>query len=174
MRVSPCAWFANTLIDVVGIAKKSSEVTHNHIEGIKGAQATAGAIFMAREGESKEKIKEYIENTFNYDLSRTLDEIRPTYKFNESCQETVPEAITAFLESEDFEDAIRNAISLGGDSDTLAAITGSIAEAAYGVPETIRDKAISLLDDTLLEVYYRWQETENLFNSQLHSNSKPI
>jgi len=158
MRVSPCAWFADTLMDVVSLAKKSSEVTHNHTEGIKGAQATAGAIFLAREGESKEKIKEYIENTFDYDLSRTLDEIRPTYKFNESCQETVPEAITAFLESEDFEDAIRNAISLGGDSDTLAAITGSIAEAAYGVPEAIGDKAISLLDDTLLEVYYRWRE----------------
>ena len=104
----------------------------------------------------KAKIKAHIEQEHGYDLTKTLDEIRPTYRFNESCQDTVPQAITAFLESEDFEDAIRNAISLGGDSDTLAAITGSIAEAAYGVPDWIRDKALGYLDEPLRDVYDRW------------------
>ena len=105
----------------------------------------------------KRRVKEHIEKAYGYDLSRTLDEIRPTYQFNETCQETVPQAIIAFLESTDFEDAIRNAISLGGDSDTLAAITGSIAEAAYGIPEWIREKAISYLDEPLRAVLQRWE-----------------
>ena len=108
--------------------------------------------------ELKKRIKEHIEKEYGYDLSKTLDEIRPTYRFNETCQDTVPQAIVAFLESTDFEDAIRNAISLGGDSDTLAAITGSIAEAAYGVPEWIKDKAYSYLDEPLKEVLRRWEE----------------
>ncbi len=120
MRVSAVGFAYNDLQSVMNEAKRSAEVTHNHPEGIKGAQATAVAIYMARTGQSKEQIKQAIANTFNYDLNRTVDEIRPVYKFNESCQETVPEAIIAFLESTDFEDAIRNAISLGGDSDTLA------------------------------------------------------
>jgi ADP-ribosylglycohydrolase len=181
MRVSPCAWVMNCGFygrtgcwpsngwDTV---TRSAEVTHNHPEGIKGAQATAAAIFLCRfyaEGhafdysepwsidELKSEIKKLVESNLGYDLSRTLDKIRPTYHFNESCQDTVPQAVTAFLESTDFEDAIRNAISLGGDSDTLAAITGSIAEAAYGIPEWIKDKALSYLDEPLIEVYERWQ-----------------
>ena len=158
MRVSPVGWMFDSLEATENAAEVSAAVTHNHSEGVKGAQATAAAIFLARNGKSKDEIKVYIENKYDYNLSRTLDEIRPSYKFNESCQETVPEAIIAFLESNDFEDAIRNAISLGGDSDTLAAITGSIAEAAYGIPETIKDKAKSLLDEPLLEVLNNWQK----------------
>jgi len=157
MRVSPCGWFTEALEETESLAEKSATVTHNHPEGIKGAQATAAAIYLARVGTKKDKIKEYIENKYGYDLNRTLDEIRPVYRFNESCQETVPEAIIAFLQSADFEDAIRNAVSLGGDSDTLAAITGSIAEAVYGIPDWIRDKALGLLDAPLREVYERWR-----------------
>ncbi|MGR6835939.1 ADP-ribosylglycohydrolase family protein [Syntrophomonas erecta] len=158
MRVSPIAWMFDTLSEVEKYAEISAAVTHNHPEGIKGAQATAAAIFLARKGKSKAEIKDYIESKYGYNLSRTLDEIRPGYGFNESCQETVPEAITAFLESVDFEDAIRNAISLGGDSDTLAAITGSIAEAAYNIPEEIKEKALAILDKPLLNVYGRFVE----------------
>ena len=157
MRVSPCAWAYDTLEEVEQAAEVSAAVTHNHPEGIKGAQATAACIFLARKGKSKQEIKAYVENTYEYDLSRTLDEIRPVYRFNESCQETVPEAIIAFLESSGFEDAIRNAISLGGDSDTLAAITGSIAEAAYGIPEEISSHALSILDDCLMDTYTRFR-----------------
>ncbi len=156
MRVSPVAWIFDTLPEVEKYAEISAAVTHNHPEGIKGAQATAASIFLARKGKTKAEIKTYIEGKYGYDLSRTLDEIRPNYEFNESCQETVPEAITAFLESVDFEDAIRNAISLGGDSDTLAAITGSIAEGAYIVPEKIKSKALSFLDETLLKTYMQF------------------
>lgn len=152
MRVSPVGWFYVTLDEIEQAAKVCAAVTHNHPEGIKGAQATAAAIFLAQSGKSKAEIKAYVESTYDYNLNRTLDEIRPTYRFNESCQETVPEAIIAFLESVDFEDAIRNAISLGGDSDTLAAITGSIAEAAYGVPDEIMNKALGYLDERLLNI----------------------
>ncbi len=158
MRVSSVAWMFDTLSEVEHYAEISAAVTHDHPEGIKGAQATAAAIFLARKGKTKDEIKAYIEKKHGYDLSRTLDEIRVNYHFNERCQETVPEAITAFLESVDFEDAIRNAISLGGDSDTLAAITGSIAEAAYDVPEEIKEKALSILDECLLNVYRRFSE----------------
>lgn len=158
MRVSPVAWMFHTLTEVEQFAGVSAAVTHNHPEGIKGAQATAAAIFLARKGKSKGEIKAYIESKYGYDLSRTLKEIRPDYCFNESCQKTVPEAIIAFLESLDFEDAIRNAISLGGDSDTLAAITGSIAEAAYKVPEEIKAKALSILDEPLRNVYREFSE----------------
>jgi len=157
MRVSPCAWVANSLEEAENLAMKSAVVTHNHPEGIKGAQATAAAIYLAHKGKSKAEIKEYIESKYKYNLSRTLNEIRPDYRFDESCQETVPEAIIAFLESTEFEDAIRNAISLGGDSDTLAAITGSIAEAAYGIPFEISEEAESYLDlalkESMLEFY---------------------
>ena len=156
MRVSPCGWFAESLDKAETLAGISASVTHNHPEGIKGAQSTAAAIYLARTENSKNDIKSYIESKYGYDLNRTLDEIRPHYRFNESCQGTVPEAIIAFLESMDFEDAVRNAISLGGDSDTLAAITGSIAEAAYGIPEAITDAAINYFDADLLDVYNRW------------------
>lgn len=156
MRASPCGWFAETLEAAETLAGRSAAVTHNHPEGIKGAQAAAAAVFLARSGASKAEIKEYIESNYRYDLSRTIDEIRPGYRFNESCRETVPEAVIAFLESTDFEDAIRNAISLGGDSDTLTAITGGIAEAAYGIPSDIRDAALGYLDRPLGEVLDRW------------------
>lgn len=158
MRVSLVAWAFDSLSEVEHYAEISAAITHNHPEGIKGAQATAAAIFLARVGKSKDEIREYIISKYGYNLSRTLEEIRPSYRFNESCQGTVPEAIIAFLESLDFEDAIRNAISLGGDSDTLAAITGSIAEAAYGIPEGIKAKAKSFLDDNLTDVLERFYE----------------
>ena len=157
MRVSPVGWYFDTLEETENAAEISAAVTHNHPEGIKGAQAAAAAIFLARNGKSKEEIKSYIEGKYGYNLKRTLDEIRPTYEFDVSCMGTVPEAIIAFLESVDFEDAIRNAISLGGDSDTLAAITASIAEAAYGIPETIKSRAGSLFEPPLFEVLSRWE-----------------
>ena len=132
MRVSPVGFAFESLEDVLNEAKKSAEVTHNHPEGIKGAQAVASTIFLARSGAGRREIKEFVEKEFSYDLSRTLDAIRPSYTFDVSCQGSVPEAIIAFLESENFEDAIRKAVSLGGDSDTIACITGGIAHAFYG------------------------------------------
>jgi len=153
MRVSAVGFAYTDLADVMVESQRSAEVTHNHPQGIRGAQATAVAVFMARQGQSKVEIKETISKSFGYNLNRTLDEIRPVYKFNESCQETVPEAIIAFLESTDFEDAIRNGISLGGDSDTLTCITGGIAEAFYGgVPQDIAEKALSYLPKAMREV----------------------
>ena len=140
MRVSPVAWLYNDLNTVRRMARLSAEVTHNHPEGIKGAEATASAIFLGRTGHSKAQIKAYIQQEFHYNLSRTCDEIRPDYHHVESCQETVPEAITAFLEGESFEDVIRTAVSLGGDCDTLTCIAGSIAEAFYGVPEDLKEE----------------------------------
>ena len=137
MRVSSVAWLYNDMDTVRHMARLSAEVTHNHPEGIKGAEATAAAIFLARTGHSKTEIKAYIEQEFHYDLSRTCDEIRPSYHHVESCQKTVPEAITAFLEGESFEDVIRTAVSLGGDCDTLTCIAGSIAEGFYGVPDEL-------------------------------------
>jgi len=156
MRVSACAWWADCLSEAEDLARVSAQVTHNHPEGVKGAQATAGSIYLARTGTDKAGIRDYVSTTYGYDLTRSIDEIRPTYKFNESCQNTVPEAITAFLESTDFEDAIRTAISLGGDSDTLAAITGGIAEAAYSIPQWILTHAWSLLDDDMTAVVRAW------------------
>ena len=132
------------------VARATANVTHNHPEGIKGAEATASAIYMARNGSSKEEIKEYIEREFRYDLDRSLDIIRPRYHMDETCQKTVPEAIIAFLESRDFEDAIRNAVSLGGDTDTLGAITGSIAEAFYGIPAVLIAECRRRLDEGLM------------------------
>ncbi|ELS33549.1 MULTISPECIES: ADP-ribosylglycohydrolase family protein [Pseudanabaena] len=147
MRVSPIAWAYDNLEDVLKEAERCTAATHNHPEGIKGGQATAVAIFLARQGKTKAEIRDYIEQTFHYNLHRTIDEIRPNYKFEVSCQKSVPEAIIAFLESTDFEDAIRNAVSLGGDSDTIACITGSIAEAFYGgVPEAIAKPVWKKLD----------------------------
>ena len=161
MRVSPVAWVFDDLPTVERYAAVSARVTHNHPEGIKGAQATAAAIYLARKGESKDTIRDYIEGKYGYSLRRTLDEIRPGYRHVESCKETVPEAIIAFLESDGFEDAIRKAVSLGGDSDTLAAITGSIAEGFYGVcgvSDEMRRHAFSRMDGDLLSVLARWNE----------------
>lgn len=152
MRVSPVAWIYDDLASVLHAAKLSAEITHNHPEGIKGAQATAAAIFLARKKHSKDEIKAYITENFEYDLGRTCDEIRPDYRHVESCQESVPEAITAFLEGENFEDVIRTAVSLGGDTDTIAAIAGSIAEAYYEVPATLRDECIKRLTMEMVSV----------------------
>lgn len=152
MRVSSVAWLYNNLDTVRRMARLSADVTHNHPEGIKGAEATAAAIFLARTGHDKEEIKAYIENEFHYDLSRTCDEIRPTYYHVESCQETVPEAITAFLEGDSFEDVIRTAVSLGGDCDTLTCIAGSIAEGFYGVPEDLKQECRNRLSEDLKAV----------------------
>jgi ADP-ribosylglycohydrolase len=153
MRVSPVAYAFDDVEAVLHEARRSAEVTHNHREGIRGAQATAAATFLARKGTSKAEIREVIESRFGYDLSRSVVDIRKTYQFNESCQETVPEAITAFLESQDYESAIRLAISLGGDADTLACITGGIAGAFYGsVPRHIAEPAWALLDHKLRSV----------------------
>ena len=156
MRVSAAAWAASTLEEALKLAKVVTSVTHDHSEGIKGAQATAAAIFMARQGKRKEEIREYINNCY-YKLDFTIDEIRPYYRFNETCMDTVPQAIEAFLESNNFENAVRVAISVGGDSDTLAAITGSIAEAFYGIPPEIEKKAISYLNNNLAKLYQEWK-----------------
>ena len=161
MRVSPVAWLYDDLDMVRRMARLSSEVTHNHPEGIKGAEATASAIFLARTGSSKAEIKAYIEEQFHYDLSRTCDEIRPGYHHVESCQETVPEAITAFLEGESFEDVIRTAVSLGGDCDTLTCIAGAIAEGFYGVPEDLRQECRNRLPEQLLEVLQKFDSFLN-------------
>jgi ADP-ribosylglycohydrolase len=163
MRVSPVGFAFQTLEEVLQEARASAEVTHNHPEGIRGAQAAATATFLARQGESKRKIRSAIEKHFHYDLSRTTASIRQTYSFNESCQKTVPEAITAFLESEDYEDAVRLAISLGGDADTLACIAGGIAGAFYGsVPASIANPAFALLDDGLRKTVMRFCEVHEI------------
>lgn len=156
MRVSSVAWLYNDLDTVRRMARLSAEVTHNHPEGIKGAEATASAIFLASSGSTKAEIKAYIEEQFGYDLSRTCDDIRPTYHHVESCQETVPEAITAFLEGDSFEDVIRTAVSLGGDCDTLTCIAGSIAEGFYGVPADLKQACRERLPADLRDILYRF------------------
>jgi ADP-ribosylglycohydrolase len=179
MRVSPVGWAFDSLEKTVEVAKLTAEITHNHPEGIKGAQATAAAIFLARTMATKKEIKSHIETTYGYNLSRTCDEIRPYYGFNESCQGTVPEAIIAFLDSVDFESAIRLAISLGGDSDTLACITGGIAEAFYGmnysIPKSLktnnnhihfREEAMKKLPEDLSKVVEEFFETYVKKNKQ--------
>ena len=182
MRVSPCAWVMDCgfcartgMWPNRDLARLSASVTHNHPEGIKGALVVCDAIFMARfyfggwnieysnpidsdPDECKRRIKAHFENEYGYDLSMSLDEIRKNYEFDETCQGSVPQAIVAFLESTDFEDAIRNAISIGGDSDTIAAITGSIAEAAYGISEDMKEMALSYLDEPLKDVLRRWKK----------------
>ena len=159
MRVSPVGWFANSLSECEKLAKATAEVTHNHPEGIKGAVSVAGAIYLARTGHTMDEIKEYASKFYTIDF--TLDEIREDYDFYAICQKSVPQAFEAFFESTSFEDAIRNAISIGGDSDTIAAITGSIAEAYYGVDEEMKETALSFLDDYLLDIAEKF---ENKFN----------
>ena len=158
MRVSPCAWAANSLDEAQKLAKLSAIVTHDHPEGVKGALATCDAIYLARDGADKEDIKNHVEMNYDYDLSLSLDEIRPSYKFDVSCKGSVPESIISFLEAKDFEDAIRNAVSLGGDADTQAAITGSIASAYWDVPRKISYNAIHRLDDRLLNVFIDFED----------------
>ncbi|MBR4206702.1 MAG: ADP-ribosylglycohydrolase family protein [Clostridia bacterium] len=157
MRVSSAGWLYDTLEETRHIARLTAEVTHNHPEGIKGAEAAASAIFLARTGKTKKEIRDYIVGEFGYDLSRTCDEIRPGYFHVETCQKTVPEAITAFLEGEDFEDVIRTAVSLGGDCDTLTCIAGGIAEAFYGVPEEIAAEGMRRLPRDMREVLERFE-----------------
>jgi ADP-ribosylglycohydrolase len=152
MRVSPIGFAFDDLDTVLAEAKRSAEVTHDHPEGIKGAQAIAAAIYLARTKSSKGEIHSYIERTFKYDLSGSLDGVRPDYMFDETCQGTVPAALLSFLESNDFEDAVRNAVSLGGDSDTLACIAGSVAEAYYGIPPFIEQEALRRLDPELRSI----------------------
>jgi ADP-ribosylglycohydrolase len=150
MRLSPVAYARDTLEEVLDEARRSAEVTHNHEHGIRGAQATAAAIFLARTGSSKDEIRRYVGETFDYFLDDTVDALRPTYHFDVSCQGSVPQSIIAFLESDSYEDAVRNAISLGGDADTMACIAGGIAEAFYGgVPEHIRAGTLAVLDGRL-------------------------
>lgn len=152
MRVGPVGWAFDTSEETLAFAKLSAECTHNHPEGIKGAQAVALSIFMARKGFTKKDIRKTIEKDFGYDLGFTCDEIRPTYGWGGTCQDSVPQAIVAFLDGEDFEDSIRNAISIGGDSDTIGCITGSIAEAYYGIPKDIYEKGMSYLPMELKNV----------------------
>ena len=159
MRVSPVGWAFDTLEETLEAAKRSAEVTHNHPEGIKGAQATAACIYLARTGKTKQEIKEYIEQTFGYNLNRTCDEIRPDYHFDVTCQGSVPESIIAFLESTDFENAVRLAVSLGGDADTMGAITGGIAEAFYGgVPKHIRKEVLKRLPNDFIGVMSKFYQ----------------
>lgn len=156
MRVSAVAWLYDDLETVREMARLSAQVSHDHPEGIKGAEATASVIYLARTGKTKEEIKNYVVSAFGYDLSRTCDTIRPGYHHVETCQETVPEAITAFLEGESFEDVIRTAVSLGGDCDTLTCIAGAMAEGFYGVPEELRRECRSRLDRRLLRILKRF------------------
>lgn len=151
MRVSPVGFYAKTLDEALSLAKISAEVTHNHPEGIKGAQATAASIFMARQGASKTEIRDYVEQTFQYDLRRTVDAMRPSYRFTEICQTSVPESIICYLESDTWEQTVRKAVSLGGDADTMACIAGGIAAATPGmdVPADIADRCYWILDPLL-------------------------
>ena len=163
MRVSPCAWAADSLKEAQELARFSSVVTHNHPEGIKGALATVDAIYLARTGFTKDEIKEHVESEYEYDLDRSLDEIRPDYSFDVSCAGSVPESIICFLDAKDFEDTVRNAVSLGGDADTQAAIAGSIASAYWDVPKSIADEAIGRLDSGLYKVFIEFEEKFNSF-----------
>ena len=156
MRVSAAGWLYETLEETRRTACLTSDVTHNHPEGIKGAESVAAAIWMARTGKTKEEIRAYVTREFGYDLSRTCDEIRPGYHHVESCQETVPEAVTAFLEGTDFEDVIRTAVSLGGDCDTLTCIAGSMAEAYYGVPEDLKQECLRRIPQDIKAVLLRF------------------
>lgn len=154
MRVSPAGWLYGTLEETLHAARLTAEPTHGHPEGIKGAQAVAAAIFLARTGSSKDEIIRYITGEFGYDLTRTLDEIRPCYGFYEICRKSVPEAIIAFAEGEDYEDVIRKAVSLGGDSDTIACMAGAIAEAYFGMPEEFKEEALSRLDKPMRAIVH--------------------
>lgn len=158
MRVSAAGWLYDTLEETRRIARLSAEVTHNHPEGVKGAEAIASAIFMARMGRSKDEIKAFIVREYGYDLTRTCDEIRPGYHHVETCQQTVPEALTAFLEGEAFEDVVRTAVSLGGDCDTLTCIACSVAEAFYGVPEFMRIECLRRLPEDMAGVIEEFEK----------------
>ena len=156
MRVSPVGLYAKTLDEALALAALTASVSHNHPEGVKGAQAIAACMFLCREGKTKQEIKEYVEKNFGYNLNRTIAEIRPEYSFDVSCQGSVPEAIIAFLEGESFEEVIRLAISLGGDSDTIAAMASAIAACIYPIPAEIADKCYNILTEDLREINDRF------------------
>ena len=156
MRVSPAGWLYDSLKRTREVARATANVTHNHPEGIKGAEATASAIYLARTGKSKENIKQYIEDEFGYDLNRTIDEIRPGFLMYEDCRRTVPEAVIGFLEGTDFEDTVRNVVSLGGDTDTTGAIAGSIAEAFWGIPKDLIVECSRRLEPEMIDVVSRF------------------
>lgn len=156
MRVSAVGFVANSIEEAKEISRLVTEVSHNHLEGIKGAEATSVAIYMAKTGSDIYEIKDFIDKNY-YPMNFTINEIRDTYQFNETCQETVPQALNSFFESTSFEDAIRNAISIGGDSDTVAAICGGVAEAYYGIPADIRKKALTFLDKRLMDILIQFE-----------------
>lgn len=162
MRVSSIGFYHNSIDKVLEEAKNSAEVTHNHPEGIKGAQAVASAIYLLRTGSSKDEMVLFVKERFSYDLSKSVEYYRSRSNFDETCQVCVPQAITCFIESNDFEDAIRNAVSIGGDSDTIACITGGISEAFYGVPDKLLDKAYSFLDKDMKKVVKKSMRTSFL------------
>ena len=157
MRVSPVAWLARSLKEAERLAKWSAEISHDHPDAIRGAQAVAGSIYLARNGADKAEIRAYVERNY-YDLSYTLDEIRPTYRFSLASEQSVPQAILCFLEGADYEDSIRNAISLGGDGDTQAAIAGSIAEAYFGIPEELQERVFDYVDSPLVDYYWSYAD----------------
>ena len=157
MRVSPVGWFFNTMERTREVARWSAEVTHNHPEGVKGAECTAAAVYLARTGADKQEIRDYVISEFGYDLSKSCDEIRPWYEFDVSCQGTVPVAVTAFLEGRSFEDVIQTAVSLGGDCDTLTCIAGGMAEAFYAVPEEMKTECRKRLPKDAVEVLDRFE-----------------
>ena len=156
MRVSPVGLYAKTLDEALELASITASVSHNHPEGIKGAQAIAASVYLCKEGQSKQEIKAYVEQTFGYNLSRTIDEIRPNYAFDVSCQGSVPEAIIAFLEGNSFEEVIRLAISIGGDSDTIGCMAGAIAACRYPIPDVIAEKCDSYLTEDLRDIKDRF------------------
>ena len=162
MRVSPVGLYAETLDDALALAKQTAEVSHNHPEGIKGAQAVAAAVWMAKHGHTKEQIRDYITEKFNYDLTRTVDEVRTTYQWDVSCQGSVPESIICFLEGKDFLDVVRLAVSLGGDADTMACIAGSIAACVYPIPEWIINRCEYLLPEHLLHTLQAFEGYLNI------------
>ncbi|SSC11475.1 ADP-ribosyl glycohydrolase, putative (fragment) [Mesotoga infera] len=172
MRISPAGFIARTEAEAVSLSETITSVTHNHREGIKGAEATVIAIFLARQGFSKGEIRDRISKSY-YPLDFTIDGIRSSYRFNEICQETVPQAIECFLESDSFEDAIRTSISLGGDSDTIGAITGAIAHAYYGVPAYIGAKALTFLDEELRAIYDEWEVFFGRDGDREYRNGQP-
>ena len=158
MRVAPAGLLAHSLDEAIALSNKVTVVTHNHPEGMKGAAAIAATIYLARTGANKTDIRSYVSRTFGYDMTRTINDIRPGYLFNETCQGTVPEALTSALEADSFEDAIRNAISIGGDSDTIGAIAGGVAEAMFGIPETMADDVWKRLPEDMRRVLTKLYE----------------
>jgi ADP-ribosylglycohydrolase len=164
MRVSPCAWFSDDLLSILDAAQKSAECTHNHPEGIKGAVCVADCIYGGRNGYGKDSIRKVVTEHYSYDIDTTCDSIRRCNPFNATCQITVPQALVCFLESNDFESAIRLAVSIGSDSDTIAAITGSIAEGFYGIPDEIRQKVNEYLPNEFIKVI---EEFKQKFNNKI-------